>query len=244
MRIQLTKITLAVGFVLAITFTLSACSSDDDGGGNAPSGGITNGSGSFSGPGTGEKAQVYEIVSHGHGELESQFQKYTGNGDIQIEACDEEVGNCEYIDAGKIEGGYVKLQLPNSIDAKYLKDMNEFPFISTPSYSCNIPSNVKFVMGNFRTKSMEPPPLSKDYLDFGFRGNIIEDVFYSYLTESVNLRCDYEIEGDVVSFNVNFAKGWNEAYASRSCSNNNCNWKISTDKNILQHLSDMKWTLN
>jgi hypothetical protein len=241
---------LAAILAVAMAFTFNGCSSDDDGGGgdggNPPSGGITNGTGSFSGPGAGEKAQAY-----------ADGEKYTGNADIQIRACDEDWDNCEYIDAGKIESGIVKLQLPN-IAPTYLRATIDKLF-EIEDRGCNIPSNVKVVgVVEFKAKDMAPPISNytdEGYLSFGYYQedrdtgeSVMEDVWYIYSSGAANISCNYDFEDDrevlKYSFNLNLAQGWNEMYHTDNCtSRHNCNIKWSTDKSILKHLNDMKWNL-
>jgi hypothetical protein len=229
---------------VAITFTLSCSGSDDpdNGGGDAPSGGITNGTGSFSGSGAGEKAQVYYKDDD-----DGQLQKYTGNGDIQIEICDDERDNCEYIDAGKIEGGMVKLQLPSSVDAKYLKagDTKNLH----PGCKATGPANVKVLNANsFHIKSIDDSRMIFTYNQSDNNSLVEEIVPYAYYSSGpVNMNCSYEedtIDGkETFSVNVNFAQGWNEVYFTLNCGKTNCDIKQSTDKSILKHLNDMKWLI-
>jgi hypothetical protein len=217
---------------VAITFTLSCSGSDDpdNGGGDAPSGSISNGTGSFSGSGAGEKAQVY-----------INNDKYTGNGDIKIG------GN---IDAGKIEGGYVKLQLPSSIDAKYLTSTNGvFP------PNCNAPANVKVLsVEEFRVESVTEQVWTDEdgnsHIRFRYqiKGDEIQEaehVYYVYSSGAANVKCDYESEyGNSITINMNIAQGWNEVYARSSgprSGKGSGSIKHSTDKSILKYLNNMKW---
>jgi hypothetical protein len=221
--------------MLAITFTLSCSGSDepDNGGGDAPSGGIINGTGSFSGSGTGEKAQAY-----------INRDKYTGNGDIKIG------GN---IDAGRIESGIVTLQLPSSIASTNLISMNEaFP------PNCNIPSNVKILnVEAFRVESVTEQVVWIDedgnsHIRFRYqiKGDEIQEaetVIYVYSSGAANVKCDYESKGEdsdvTTSININIAQGWNEVYVRSSGprSGKEFSVKYSTDKSILKYINDMKW---
>jgi hypothetical protein len=246
--------------MFAIALTFNACSSGDDNndGGNAPSGGITNGTGSFSGSGAGEKAQAYEEYWDNEAD-ETATKKYTGNGDIQIESCDEYGRNCEYIDAGKIEGGMVKLQLPSTIAPKYLTAIDPKDFHS----SCNAPTNLKSLDAEFSID--DDRYMSFKYTQYDDNSQVREYVSYVYLSGPLNMNCSYEEDIEVgdcvddrctitvvgkttVSFNFNFSQGWNEMYSMQSCSRNNgktnCDIKRSTNKNILKHLNDMKWLIN
>jgi hypothetical protein len=266
------------GIVLALAFTLNACGGDDSGGDdtssssggnlssssggstssssggdNPPSGGITNGTGSFSGAGAGDKAQT---ILNG-----DQLQQYTGNGDITIGGD---------VNAGKIEGGIVKLQLPSSIASTELMTIGEaFKIEEIPS-SCNIPSNVKIrPVGEFRAVSMAPP--IRDGYDEGYLNLIyyessdddnsfieeIEFVIYIYSSGAAIAKCESEYidekndEKFTISINLNLAQGWNEVYYADNYSylrvdgkwDGSGNREYSTDKNILKHLNDMKWNL-
>jgi hypothetical protein len=233
-----TIFTAAIAF--AITFTLSCSGSDDPDNGcsDAPSGGITNGSGSFSGTGAGEKAQAYEVYWNDEGERVTK--KYTGNDDIQILSCDKYGENCEYIDAGKIEGGYVKLQLPSSIDAKYLTAIDNIK--NLPS-SCKAPANLKGLTATFHIKSIDGSEMYFAYKQSDNNSRVEEEVLYVYYSEPVNMNCNFESGEGTISLNLNLAQGWNEVYFTLNCGKTNCDIKQSTDKSILKHLNDMKWLM-
>jgi hypothetical protein len=242
-----------------MAFTLSCSGSGDDGGDNPPSGGITNGTGSFSGPGAGNKAQVY--VDGGY----YWDKQYTGNGDIKIRACDENWDynwdNCDYIDAGKIEGGMVKLQLPSTVDSKYLNTIDE-AVLREPYfyglYGCNFPANVKLLLiRDFAIESLVPPsPGAYDlFLHVysnevdgweadGEDGIASEKAWYLYSSGAANISCNsvQGLKDGSDTYNLNIAQGWNEIYQVRNCNAGGCDNKHSTDKSILKHQNDIKWS--
>jgi hypothetical protein len=252
---------------LAITFTLSCSVGDDPGGGgtssssgggdgsssgggstssssdggNSPCGNFSDcGDGSSSSGGGDKKGQVYKREN-----TLSDWQEYTGNADIKINVWD---GNDRSeLDAGKIEGGIVKLQLPE-IDAKYLSTMDE---MWVQNSSCSFTSGAKVYITsdegfNYYTETTSGFDLR--LIDDDIDENAYEMVRYMYSLGAATMNCTYNINvGGGINENLNFnlSQGWNEIYMARSSSEIDGkiirSTKWSTDISILTHLNDIKW---
>jgi hypothetical protein len=261
--------------MFAITFTFTACgddSSDDTspaisssgggissgGGGSSSSDGSKSPCGSFSDCGDGggssgsgdgssssgdKKGQVYKKdISSG------DWQEYTGNADIKINVYENDVRS--ELDAGKIEGGIVKLNLPE-IAAKYLWAMDEE---WEQSSSCNFTSGAKVYFTsdegfNYYTETTNGFTLRliNDFTDEAY-----EMVRYIYSLGAVTMNCTTNIDiGAEGSFNniydLSLSQGWNEVYVAWSISEKDGKTirsrKMSTNINTLTHLNDIKWRM-
>jgi hypothetical protein len=198
---------------LAITFTLSCSGSDDPGNDpNNPNGGV--------GVPFNENSQVYN----------EDGTKYTGSGDIKIETCDKNHDNCIYIDAGKIEGGIVKLELtqaiPNKYLSKYISNIHEDDYATRCTdypedievFDIGNDSRGSFVLTDNNGKLIGE--LAFVYVSdefFTTWEGIMEGINYLYSTKAGKITCNYKqsYEGSLAStinVNIDAKAGWNKEY--------------------------------
>jgi hypothetical protein len=227
------KFAFMVGFVLAVAFTFS-CSGDE---GNE-SGGSPSSSGGTQGGVPDLPKQVYLVETgccddKGYYEKLLKKEPFNDNGDIV--AClyldSEKKGECNSISIGKIQGGQLSLNLPASVDSKYLVDWvvpcGDFDGYYYGYYYTNCENNISYVPENLVFSRIFLDAIIPGRSDCGLEarnpylinsGESGKSRFY-YFSESGRItgtetltRPDDDGDSRRCSqrkYDMNFSKGWN-----------------------------------
>ena len=185
----------------------------------------TGGSGLF-----GEEFQIY---------LNEYPDKYNGNGTIRVKLCNENSGECDYLDAGAAREGMGNLNLPSNVAEEYLSppEEDDFPVTITTS-----PKDAKGATGYL-------------YLISGNKAYSLEQtskegsVSYIYFAQATTAKGSgtendfgYTME---YNLNVNAKRGWNAIYTNCVFPDKdkmivNCETSTSPSK---VNLNDMHWII-
>jgi len=211
MKKQLKKFALAATLGLTLAFTFN-CSSGNYIDGDEPggSGGVTGGA-----DGGGNKnSQVYNEDS----------SLYTGSGVIKFRAGyeDEDRKNKIFIDVGSLTNGKVNLQLPSTIDSKYLKELFDEKDLEKEGCTEYPKGGIKELDDErFYLTSSNGEEIGKLMLVSGRQA-----IFYAYFSKAGKITCN--------NITINAKAGWNKLYFIDGHPD-----KVSTD-NILTE--EVRWT--
>ncbi|GBU25312.1 hypothetical protein R83H12_01955 [Fibrobacteria bacterium R8-3-H12] len=214
MRTQFSKLALAATLWLAITFTLSCSSGDDDG---------EQGS-SFN-----ENSQIYygwdEDDKNGNCCIYHIGEAYKGSGDIKIRIYNKS-DNEILINAGRVTDGIINLNLPKTIPDEYLKDFSE-EYPGCP--------NIKIFWEEFVLINGDG---NIDRLSIFYEDEVRESISYMYLPKAGKITCNYHN----IFINIDAKTGWNKTYMHMNLNidGSKSAAEISTN-NILT--KEMKWTI-
>jgi hypothetical protein len=198
---------LAAGIVLAMAFTFS-CSSGDDPDDNSSGGGFDESSPS---------QVLYEDGS-----------KFKASGILKGHYCEEKKGGCEYITFGSVTNGVVKLQLPPTIEDKYLNNVtNIYPYDDMSGYDdmrgedvCTISQKdaKAFYIDEFILfDSYES--LVIEHMDE--TNKVYQGIAFFYSSKSTKITCEYRLKYDNIEVKVSIdaKEGWNKIYIKNYYSN-------------------------
>jgi len=233
----LSRIILAASLSLAMAFTLS-CSSDDDGNGN--SGGGSPVTGGADGGGN-QFSQVY-YMHYGEHDVCNIGEAYKGNGDIKMYYKDDQ-GNTHSIgDAGSINNGVAKLDLPKNIPNGYLKDfLNDDKQLSCANY----PKDIKVVKVSwFELTNNNNDIGSLRIEDCPGTIGYWERMNYWYFSKAGKITCNLSYDGDRIIniIDIDAKAGWNKIYYRSYDTDADYTSEYST-KNILTKEKNLKWGL-
>jgi hypothetical protein len=247
MRTQLSKLALSASIMLAMAFTFSCSSGDDNNGGSSSgSGGSSSpsgGSGSFN-----PNSQVYNR----DGSL------FTGSGVIKIRAncIDGESGFSEtLINAGNVTNGIVTWQLPQTIPDEYLgtiynadKQQNngctEYPEGLRGLRDACGKDLIALVNSNLSADYINSNSTA-DYIGklriFENGNNPNQTIEHWYFSKAGKITCNKaNNSGQINKANINATAGWNKIYMIAHNGANGLRDELSTD-NILT--KEVKWYL-
>jgi hypothetical protein len=171
--------------IIATTFTFSCSSGDDDKEDN-------NGGGGSGMNLSDVPTQVYL----------GEENEYTGNGDVVL------VFDSDTLPAGKIQNGKLILDLPQSLDSKYLDDMEEV----CTSEDCDA-SNFSYTKDVYWTE-VRPIVITPERtgrlrlrtINYGGDFGVWYFFFFFYWKGTI------KYEEETATYDVNFSKGWNIIY--------------------------------
>ncbi|MCL2101039.1 MAG: hypothetical protein FWH22_04925 [Fibromonadales bacterium] len=235
-----TKYFFSAAAYAAMAFIFFACSSDDSGNNSGSSAGGSN----FADL----PKQVY-FVETDHDDNDNLIvlkkEKYEGNGDlaflfseIMTLSCsgshcectnyNGDVYQCSYEDedkydtipAGKIQNGQISLDLPTSIDSKYLRELE-----SCDDTNCQIsivPENLTSVEKSYLYATIPNENDCRVQLRLAKSGKTTSIAYFYYYSESGKITgtekiysYSYDDGGDIedqINLDMSFSKGWNLAY--------------------------------
>jgi uncharacterized protein (TIGR02145 family) len=203
------RITLAAILAFALALTLSCSDGNDDGDGGVE----------FN-----ELSQIYV----GYYDDNDRFhvgKEYSGSGAIDITSSII-YGTWDNISAGSVSNGIVELELPASIDEKYLK--KHFESLK----SCDAYKDVKMFAGNAFVLTNSNNEYIGEFMIYYEDEQLAEDISYWYFPKAEKITCNF-IDRD---FNINAKAGWNKIYTRIDAVKKRM--EIST-KNILT--KELKW---
>jgi len=193
---QFSKITLAAILGIALVFTFSCSSNDDESRGNDISFDVN--------------PQVYN-AHWDYSENNSVFyidDAYTGSGVIEtsssISHSSEFATLWKGFPVGNVTNGIVKLELPENIHSEYLEDV----FTDEEQRSCtSYPKDIKTFGGLYILTNSNREyrgELIMRYQDEKIR----EEISYLYLSKAGKIACDFGNK----TYNINAQTGWNKIY--------------------------------
>jgi hypothetical protein len=189
-----TRFLLAAGIALAMAFTFS-CSSDDD---------SNNTGGDFD---ENSPSQAYN----------SDGSKFEASGLLECRLCYDKFCNYEeYITAGNVTNGIVKLELPSTLEPKYSIDVTEM-FEEIDGCTVSQRDTETIFCGDFRLSG------SDSSLSIWREDAIIEQgIGFLYSSKPTKITCNEEYRGIYnydYKVNIDAKTGWNKIYVVKNYNN-------------------------
>jgi hypothetical protein len=175
---------------------------------------------------------VITALENGGQVYESDYSTpYTGSGTIKIRL--GEYGSYTYVDVGTVSAGKVTLNLPATLDSKYLD----------PVYTDDTPTGITVspsdVMSESPTLRMFEGTAEKGTLDLRKETQTVQDrIAYMYFSKACSITGTNNDHGGTITWQINGKAGWNRVYLNA----NNTTGKYTTDLSGVP--SDLKWVFN